>query len=212
MIYGKDDRYKKIQNEFKSEYSSILKEKTFDKIYNSVMKDRNKINKSPDFINLKEYLYKISKLDFTSVDNDFKIIDDGCLNVSIFVPVDIPIRISNSEEVNFTEEELTFLIEKDKHSKEKTFVSGKKVWDLYCDIIQNKDEDFIEQKIQKIIMQGLISKFSFSIGIYSKNFKFLSAWSCEEEKYGFYKLNDVDKFYDYCSGIKKLEFKDTNFF
>ncbi|MFW0884771.1 CRISPR-associated helicase Cas3' [Candidatus Acidulodesulfobacterium sp. H_13] len=212
VIYAKDDRYNKIQDEFKSEYYDILKEKTFDKIYNSIMEDRNKINAAPDFINLGEYVRKIGKLDFASVDKDFKIIDDDCRNVSIFVPIDIPIKISNSEEVNFTKEELQFLIDKKKYSKAEPFVIGEKVWDLYCDIIQNRDEDFAVRRMQKVIMQGLIAKFSFSIGIYSKNFKFLSTWSCEGEKYGFYKLNDCGKFYDYYSGIKTLEFKDTNFF
>jgi hypothetical protein len=56
-----------------------------------------------------------------------------------------------------------------------------------------------------------MSKFSFSICVYSKFFKDITGWGGAEEKYGFFKINDVNAVYDYKTGIKAFKFEDTNF-
>ena len=211
VIYGNDDRYKKIQKEFKSEYANILKTKKFDKVYDSVMDDRNELNKSDDYINLKDYLFSIKKLDFTSVDKDFKLIDNSIGTTTIYVPIEIPIDIPNSEEKNFTKTELDFLKENDKYENGNVAISGEDVWSIFEKMIKEKDEDFVRQKKKKIILQGLISKFSFSIASYSKAFKDIGTSGNGEEKYGFYYLNNVEDVYDYKTGLKTLKFEDINF-
>ena len=83
---------------------------------------------------------------------------------------------------------------------------------MYCAIIENKDPDFTKQKIHKIILQGLISKFSFSVSLYSKAYKNIESLGSGEEKYGFYKLNYDKEVYDYKTGIKNIELDSAIFF
>ena len=210
VIYEKDDRYKKIENELKNEYFEILNNKNFDKVYNSIMEDRKKFNKSDDFINLKDYISAIHKLDFTSVDKDFKLIENDINNITVYVPIEIDINIPNSKERNFTEVEIEFLKENNKFKDGNTTVSGKDVWDLFIDAIKYKDEDFITHKKKMIILKGLMSTFSFSIGAYSKIIKNIQASGNIEELYGYYYLLNAEDVYDYNKGFKKIEFDNIN--
>ena len=211
VIYGKDYRYEQFNIKFKNEYHSILKNKKIDLIYDSVMDYKNSYNTQLDYAdNLPEYLRSIKKLDFNSVNDKFKLIDNHLLIISVYVPIDIKIRIIDSEKNNFTDSELLFLKKKNKY-KDESFVSGEKIWELYCEIIENKDTDFTQNRINQIIMQGLISKFSFSINKYSKSFNKIVASGYGEEKYGFYKLNNVEKVYDYETGLVDLNLEDINF-
>lgn len=212
VIYGEDDRFKKIKNELKHEYSEILKNKNFDKVYDSVMKDINELNKSDDFINLKDYLSSIQKLDFTTVDKDFKLIHNKISDITIYIPIDLDITIPGSKEKNFAEAELNFLKENNKfHNDDKT-ISGESIWELYDRAIQYNEEDFIVQKKKMIILQGLMSKFSFSLGVYSNDFKNISSFNIGEEKYGYYFLNHPESVYSYETGINTSEFDKINFF
>ena len=137
-------------------------------------------------------------------------IHDAFQDVTIFVPLKIPINIPNSNEKNFSDNELNFLREKNKYNNE-NYVDGEKVWELYCNIIENNEKNFTYQKIQMIILQGLMSKFSFSIGLFSKEMNnIINSGHCEQ-KYGFYKLHNVDEVYDYETGIKDLKFEDIFF-
>lgn len=211
VIYGEDYRYEQFNKKFKNEYHNILKDKKIDLIYDSVMDYKNSHNKQFDYTdNLPEYLKSIKKLEFNSVNDNFKLIDNPLPIISVYVPIDIKIRIIDSKKNNFTDSELLFLKKKNKY-KDESFVSGEKIWELYCEIIENKDTDFTQKRINHIIMQGLISKFSFSINTYSKSFNKIVTSGYGEEKYGFYKLNDVEKVYDYETGIVDLKFEDINF-
>ena len=214
VIYGNDSRFKKLQGELKDDYKKILDSKDFDIVYDAVIKDRDNHNEQKAYDdNLPSYLKSMKALDFKDVNDKFKLIDDSISNTSIYVPLEIPICIPNSkmdEEDNFLEEELSFLKKKEKYNGE-SFVCGEKIWELYCEIIKNKSDDFVKDKKEKIIMQGLISKFSFSVATYSKANLSLQSSGYGEEIYGFYKINDVEKVYDYNDGIKTLEFEDVNF-
>ena len=210
-IYGKDYRYKVIREKLsKDDYYNILQTKNFNLLYNLVMENILEDNRQEGYINLSDYIRSIKKLDFYSIDKDFQLISDSVKTTSIFVPIDIPIEVPNSKILNFNEKEIQFLKEKKKYNGE-PFVNGEKIWELYCEIIENKDPDFTKQKIEQTIMQGLVSKFSFSIGTYSKNMKNIESSGFGEEKFGFYKINDVEKVYDYKNGIKQLTFEDINF-
>ena len=56
-------------------------------------------------------------------------------------------------------------------------------------------------------MQGLISKFSFSVGTYSKSFKKIESSGYGEEKYGFLYIQDIDNIFSLENGLneKKLD-------
>ncbi|MCK4638000.1 MAG: CRISPR-associated helicase Cas3', partial [Bacteroidales bacterium] len=171
VIYGNDYRFQKMQNELKEQYSNILETKNFDIVYKSVMDYKNNHNEQKLYDdNLPAYLKLLKDLDFENAHKKFKLIDNLIQTETLFIPLEIPIDIPNSEEKNFTEEELSFLKERGKYCNEDN-ISGEKVWELYCDIIENKDDDFTRQKINKIIMQGLMSKFSISVGTFSTAFK-----------------------------------------
>jgi hypothetical protein len=152
----------------------------------------------------------IQKLNFDLINKEFQLISASIKTTSVFVPVEIPVNIPNSTEHNFTKGEIDLLKRKGKYNNE-DFVNGENVWELYCEIIENKDPDFTRQKEYNIIMQGLLSKFTFSIGTYSKNMRSIESSGYGEMKYGFYKITEADKVYDYYTGIKSLEFEDISF-
>jgi CRISPR-associated endonuclease/helicase Cas3 len=206
VIYGKDYRYKAVKQKLTDEkYRDILQDKDFDSLYILVMEHIKEFNQQGDYSdNLPAYLKSIKNLDFDSVNSEFQLINNEIQTTSIFVPIEVPINIPNSKEQNFTQEELDFLSRRGKYNDEE-FVDGEKVWELYCDIIENKDSDFTKQKIQKVIMQGLISKFSFSVSTYSKAFKNIEGRGSGFDKYGFYKLVHDKEVYDYKTGIKNKE-------
>lgn len=212
VIYGKDDRFKIVKENFSTiEYQNMLNTKNFDSVYNAVMKDRNEFNTSFDFVNLKSYIKSIKRLNFNSVHKDFRLIDNSMSTTTIYVPIDIPISIPNSNKCSFTNSELNFLKDRGKLKESDLYVSGDSVWEVFVDVIKNKENDFIKQIINKITLQGLISKFSFSVATYSKNAQNIIASGKGKEEYGFYKLNEPDEVYDYKTGIKSLEFEDINF-
>jgi len=213
IIYGKDYRYKEVKEKLnKNDYHEILQNKNFDKLYKLVMDHIKDFNQQSGYTdNLPEYIKSIKNLNFNSAHNDFQLISNTIQTTNIFVPIEISVNIPNSNEHNFSQEELDFLKEKGKYNNE-GFVNGEKVWELYCYIIENKDSDFTKQKIQKVIMQGLISKFSFSIGTYSKAFKNIEGSGSGEDKYGFYKLNYFEDIYDYETGIKNQELDNAFIF
>lgn len=206
VIYGKDYRYKEVKEKLNEEgYRDILQKKYFDRLYGFVMDHIKEFNQQGGYTdNLPAYLQSIKNLNFDSVSKEFQLINNDVQTTSIFVPVEVPKKIPNSIEQNFTKYELDFLKEKGKYNDEE-FVCGEKVWELFCDIIENKDADFTKQKEHQIIMQGLISKFSFSVSTYSKAFKNMEGRGSGEEKYGFYKLNYHKDVYDYEMGIKNIE-------
>ena len=206
VIYGNDYRYKEVkENLSTNEYQEILEKKDFDRLYSLVMEYIKNHNSQQDYAdNLPSYLKQLKSLNFQAINREFQLINNSIKTISIFVPEKIPIMIPNSYKENFSQSELDFLREKNKYHNE-TYVDGENVWELYCDIIENKDPDFTKQKMQKIILQGLISKFSFSVSIYSKVFENMQSLGSGEEKYGFYKLNYSDEVYDYKTGIKNKE-------
>jgi CRISPR-associated endonuclease/helicase Cas3 len=210
VIYGNDKRYEEIQNDLADEYQNILKTKSFDRVYEKVMEKKTQINTSDDYDNLKSYLSDMKKLNFDSVHKKLKLINSQ--NTSVYVPINIPVEIPNSNENNFEKDELEFLTAYNKYKKGDVYVSGEKVWELYEDIIKNKEPDFTQKKILMTKMQAILSKFSFSIFTYSKDFMKMAAHGVGEEKYGYYFLHHVEDGYDYQSGINTDNFPESIFF
>ncbi len=203
FIYGTDIRYKFIQQSSQEEYSTILTEKSFDKVYNKVIDDRKKHNEGMMNIGLSDFRKHMQDLSYIDVEQSFELIKGQ--NYSVFVQLDIPIFIPGTEKQNFTKYELTFLSDNGKYLNGDVFVSGEKVWELYSEIIKSKSDDFVEQKIRMKKIQGILSKFTFSIFSQSKDAKNLIELGYKDDDLGFIRLftkqENQDDIYNYESGL-----------
>ena len=166
IIYGKDKRYLHTKDISKEEYFEILNNKNFDKIYDKVIEGIDKWNTTEGAIGFDEYEQNINKLRFQSTHFDFKLIDNEQENLTVFIPMDIPISVTGItndaiDEV-FSESELSFLA---KNGILPTFsgkINGREVFDLYLNLISQK-EDITNKKIADRIMQGILSKFIIQV-------------------------------------------------
>ncbi|MCD4697573.1 MAG: CRISPR-associated helicase Cas3', partial [Bacteroidales bacterium] len=165
-IYGKDLRYQ-VTQKFEPEYiKEILTNKDFEKLYEKVFEEIDKLNDSNYKTNLSDYLFNFKNLKFKEIHNNFKLIDSE--NASIFVPEDIDINCYN-EENNFSGNEIQFIKKYNCLSDEnETKVSGEKIWELYVSLIRNKEIKFSNKKIKLLIINGIMSKFVFSVFIKKK--------------------------------------------
>lgn len=202
ILYKKDLRFELLNNGLSNKYKIILSDKNFDLLYDAVINIKNARNDSPYFEGLNSYKESLRKLDFPSVNEGLKLIDQA--NYSIFIPLDIPIRnLESDEQVNFTESELFFLERNNKHHMGDDFVSGEKVWELYEELINSyRNEDFLLQKSNLKNIQGIMSKFIISIFAYSKDVDELKRSTKGYEKYGYFYLSHwCEGTYDYESGL-----------
>jgi len=199
-IYGKDKRYE--QKLSKEDYEAILNDKNFDRLYDKVNLDINKMNQSEHYVNLEDYKANFKKFDFRKIHEEFKLIDTD--TTSVFVPLDIDRKW-------FTENELTFL---DAYGN-KNFVKikGEGVFNIYKNIIFG-ESDFISKLIDKKQIGGIMSKFMFSIFTDSKlNKELLSYCEHEEEafeKFGLIYLSNWENIYSIARGIDDSKFNDPN--
>jgi CRISPR-associated endonuclease/helicase Cas3 len=214
FIYGTDRRYKVLQQSKQDEYERILVEKSFDKVYNKVIDDRKKHNEGLLGIGLSDFRKKMQDLNYVDVEESFELIKDQ--NYSVFVQLDIPIFIPETEKRNFTESELLFLKENNRLTEEDACVSGENVWNLYTDIIKSKSDDFVEQKIRMKKIQSILSKFTFSIFAQSKDAKKLIEHGYKDADFGFIRLFDLeeneDAIYKYESGLADKNLQEALIF
>jgi hypothetical protein len=102
-------------------------------------------------------------------------------------------------------------------------VDGAKVWDLYRRIMENPEDDFISKKIERKAIQGILSKFTFSMFNSDKTFKALMEYSnpiynpqkskeydlSQAFSYGNYLyLSDHARIYHIKSGLMEHKFND----
>lgn len=218
IIYGKDKRYE-LTNKLISQdqYQKILQEKDFDLLYDIVMADKNEWNKKEMSIGFSEYEDKIKKLRYQSVDLDFQLIDMEQKNISVFVPMQIPISVEGViDEVTdwvFSKSELSFLAKNGIYPTLENKIDGVEVFDLYINLITNKRE-FIVQKIAEKTLQGIMSKFVFSIFASKKvEIHVIHFADVEKSNYGFMYLSRWYEFYDEIYGMndKKFNSNETQF-
>ncbi len=204
LIYGNDKRLEitrqKISNE---QYQHILQSKDFDLLYDLVINDKNNWNSTSMAVGFEEYEQKIKELKFDSVNKDFKLIERE--NISCFVPLDIPVKINgttdNSVDYIFSDSDLIFLQKNNIYPNQYQKINGKEVFDLYINIIKNK-VSFTEQKVKVKMLQGIMSKFVFSLFASSKIEKQIILFSNEEKsEYGYRYLNRWKEFYDINFGM-----------
>jgi len=199
-IYGSDYRYRIQKQEFDREkYEAILKNKDFDGFYKSTFKFMNELNKSESRYNFFDYESLVRKLSYPAVHNEFKLIDQETL--SIFVNVKYDLKRYHIENTLGLE----------KNGK----LCGKDVFDKYCAIVENRDQDFIDRQIYLTEIQGLMSNFIFSTykskNMIDKLFIFTGG-----AKYGFWYIPDLinssqREIYTLEGGLNEKELGDVQF-
>lgn len=200
-VYKADLRYKlRLSTE---NYLSILAEKNFEYYYKLVF-DQINLENIDDYRSrtLPEFIAYIRKNDYKSVCNSFELIKNN--SVSIFIPLKIKAKYFSNDEIIFINNFTSKVVGK--------FVDGYDIWNIYEEIIMNKIEDFILQKINIKIISSIISKFTFSIWKNPNEYNILRHYALDgEEKYGFLMLTDYEKIYSYEAGLISEIDKEINF-
>ena len=207
VIYGKDLRYKAALS-FSNDYvKEILTEKRFGKLYNEVFKKIDQTNLSVFKTNFKEYLSYFKRLNFQSISNEFKLIDSK--TVAVFVPADIPVKCYKAEN-NFSGGELNFIKQNECFAKgSDDMVSGEDIWTIFVSIVNNNDMPFAHKKRNLKILNGIMSKFVFSV--FDRKIRELEPFLENSDEfedyvfYGYYKMNDSsigeNRIYDLKKGL-----------
>jgi len=212
VIYAKDKRLELTRKYItQDQYSDILKNKDFDKLYDLVLNDRNEWNSKSMAANFSDYENKIRCLKFESVHKEFKLIDQN--NISCFVPIDIPIEIDGvidgQKERIFSAMELDFLSKYYVFPNADAKIEGKKVFDIYLDLINNRQE-FIQQKTYEKILQGVMSKYVFSLFATPKIEQKIILFSDEEKsEFGYKYIERWHEFYDVEIGMRDTDFNSN---
>ncbi len=188
-IYKNDYRYsvQSKEDEIYKNYKQILQEKTFDKLYKKVNENIKKRNKDA-FNSESEYFEYFKTFNFKEINNKFKLIEQE--NESLFIPLSIDEKYFNKEDLK------SFNIKSNENGK----VSGEDVFQVYMDIIDNKEQKFIDKKINLKKLAGIMSQFMLSI---FKNQKEVLKEYCdiEKEKYGIKYLSNWEDIYSYEDGF-----------
>ncbi len=168
VLHRSDLRYKITRDMARKDprfHQKILENKNFGAFYERVFAEIEKTNRSEMVENFEtDYFKLIQKLDFPEVDAKFKIIENQTL--SVFVPVFLPLEIENEKgekEAFFNKFELEFLKKSKVWNPGEPEVNGEGVWKIYRETIENPQSDFIAKKIAHKVLQGILSKFTFSL-------------------------------------------------
>jgi CRISPR-associated endonuclease/helicase Cas3 len=209
VLYGQDKRYAETKRLKTADYRRILEEKDFDYLYNKVLANiqhwdgSDEIDRQNNRGQLKYYRLNIEKLRFQSAHFEFKLIEQE--NISCYIPLALPIKVPGLTDETyddvFSKNELAFLAHNEVYPNFYNKIEGKEVFDLYLDFIQNKRE-FAIQKIAEKTLQGIMSKFIFSLFANEKINKQIILFSDEvKSEYGYKYLQDWESFYDEISGM-----------
>lgn len=220
IIYGQDKRYQETKKLNANEYQRILEQKDFDFLYNIVFLNIDYWNKSDTISThnhsnqLKYYKSKIERLQFKSIHWDFKLIDQE--NISCFIPLEVPLTvegINDSFESIFSNNELKFLAQFGVIPTINGTIRGNEVFDLYVNFIQNKRE-FIQQKVAEKMLQGIMSKFIFSLFASKKmELQIVHFFDKDKSEYGYQYISHWEDFYDVKFGMdsQRFESNETQF-
>jgi len=171
-IYGKDYRYKSKKKIDKFKYKEILSSKNFDKFYDETFKFIDTLNNSKSRYGFSDYEDNLINLNYSGVHSEFKLIEQNTFSVFVDVEFDLAVY-----DIKIDSNELKKKVVSDNK------IIGSRVFKLYCDIIENKELDFIKKKISFVEIQGLMSNFIFSVFKNPELYNDLLTYG--EEKYGF---------------------------
>ncbi len=212
IIYGKDKRLEFTRKHIQPEqYIDILNNKDFDILYDIVLNNRNEWNNRELVENFSDYENKIKSLKYKSVHEDFKLIENK--NISCFIPLTVPIEVDGVIEEQkdnvFTLTELDFLSQHKVFPNRVNEIEGKEVFDIYLNLIYNKQE-FIIQRTEEKILQGIMSKFVFSLFASPKIEEQIVKYSDEEKsEFGYKYIEYWEKFYNVESGMSDNNFNSN---
>ena len=113
----------------------------------------------------------VQKIDYEAIHKNFQLIEQR--NLSVFVPIPLPTTIESEnagiDESIFSKTELDFLSTHQCYQQGGEYVNGIKVWELYRELNAIR-MGMTESQVSKKIMQGVLSKFTFSI-FYTESLK-----------------------------------------
>ncbi|MCB9290694.1 MAG: CRISPR-associated helicase Cas3' [Lewinellaceae bacterium] len=221
VLYSKDLRFRITREKISiGQHQEILDTKDFKSLYNEVLLAVGRMNILEGIDNFNtSYLPALRGLDYGKIDRDFQLIDTD--NISIFVPMELPVLAEGQEEGEaesiFDEKEQEFLVESGVCEPGASSIDGARVWNLYRQFLRvEKGMDFFEKKISKKVLQGILAKFTFSI-FYSENLKAKLMPFLDEENSleSYWRLrDDYWEVYEYETGLmeEKLDAPDSRIF
>lgn len=210
FIYGKDLRYELTKQLNQEEKENILNTKDFDYLYQRIIEFKNKRNIDTNFVGINDYIDKVESLQFQSVSEEFKLIDQE--NFSCFIPMSIPVTIDgenqNEVEYIFNKSELSFLSENKIYPNEQNKICGELIFDLYLSLIRSS-QSFFSKKIPLKQLQSIISKYTFSLFSSPQNKKkFIEFMDIEKSEFGYFYMERWQDFYSEKSGIDEFAFEN----
>lgn len=214
VIYGNDLRYKKTKEQISTALrKEILTTKNFDLLYDLVLADIDKWNNMSMAQNFSTYCHNFKVLDFKHIHFDFRLIDQE--NLMVFIPMEIPVSVIGiSEGVKgqvFSEHELIFLKKAKVLNSDADKVDGALVFDLYQKLTANRLPDFIEHSVSIQVLQGLLSKFTFSVFKNKKIEAQLTAYAdLDKSDLGFLYLSNWKDIYSIEAGLDDSRFDDIS--
>ncbi len=170
ILYKNDYRFTAMRNQITiEEQKKILEQKTFSHLYGLVLKRIQQNNRNPIIENVENTFIEYFKtLDYKAINDNFVLI--GGDNVSIFVPLDLPIKVESENskkdvlmyEDVFSEQEIKLAKEIGALTEHQT-ICGATIWAFYKQIIENKNGDFVSRIVSLKTIQGVLAKFTFSV-------------------------------------------------
>ncbi|MXV38204.1 CRISPR-associated helicase Cas3' [Flavobacteriaceae bacterium Ap0902] len=212
VIHKDDLRFEVSKTLSIEDKAYILKSKDFDFLYQKVIDLKNTRNLDSSFVGLTDYLNAVNMLQFKSVNEDFKLINQE--NFSCFIPMKIPINIpgenDNIKEAIFNDSDLNFLATYDVFPDLEDKISGEEVFDVYLGLI-GSNQTFITKKIALKEIQAILSKFIFSTFATEKIRQELTIFmNIEKSEYGYFYMDRYQAFYDEKSGINESSFENID--
>jgi CRISPR-associated endonuclease/helicase Cas3 len=205
VLYKEDDRFAITRDKLSiADHRAILENKDFGRLYNQVLAGRNNLNQKTGIENFTtRYLPDIQQLDYEKIHTGFKLIEQQ--NLSVFIPLSLPITVEGEApgtfEAVFSGTELGFLQHHHCYREGDNEVNGAQVWPLYRQL-QEMKTGIVESQVSKKIMQGILSKFTFSIFYNEKVKKGLLEYADPDQSFEDYLyLSHHKKVYDYHTGL-----------
>ena len=213
VLYKHDDRFDITREKLTiADHKEILDTKDFGKLYNQVLAGRNNVNQKIGIENFStKYLPDVQQLDYEAIHKNFQLVEQR--NLSVFVPLSLPIDIVAEKigkcEAIFSAIELGFLRHHQCYKNGNKHIEGTKTWKLYRELNDAK-MGITERGVSQKIMQGILSKFTFSIFYTDKIKGQLLEYADPDKGFEDYLyLAHYPLIYDYVTGLDQRRFDSS---
>lgn len=208
FIYGKDLRYELTKELNQEEKEHVLNNKDFDYLYQRVIDYKNIQNHDHNFVGVDDYISKINNLQYESVSNEFKLIEQD--NFSCFIPMSIPVLIEGNTSSEFEEvfnaNELNFLSDNGIFPDADNLISGELVFDIYMKLVKSETSPF-KRKIAIKQLHSILSKYTFSLFASAKTKeRLIEFMDLDKSEFGYFYMSRWEEFYSEHSGIDESAF------